>query len=139
MSFQECMPAQQISPSAASRWPLSWAIFAASRNVSAIFAVLALGFSRHLFTPNSAESIRITPYFRTPCFSKTFAIRQAIFTADRNLSLAAASPIAESPTVPGQTGATSEPTVNPWLAILSAITVSSASLASGFVCGRNRK
>ncbi len=139
MSFQECMPAQQISPSAASRWPLSWAILAASRKVWAIFAVLAFGFSRHLPTPNSAESIRITPYFRTPCCSNTFAIRQAIFTAERNFSFAAASPIAESPTVPGQTGATSEPTVKPCFAILSAICPSSASLASGFVCGRNRK
>jgi len=115
------------------------AIFAASRKVSAILAVLALGFSRHLFTPNSAESIRITPYFRTPCFSNTFAIRQAIFTAERNFSRAAASPIAESPTVPGHTGATSEPTENPCSAIRSAIFVSSASLASGWVCGRNKK
>ena len=94
MSFQECMPAQQISPSAASRWPLSFAIVAASRKVSAIFTVLALGFSRHFATPNSAESMRITPYFRTPCRSNTFAIRQAIFTAERNFSRAAASPIA---------------------------------------------
>ena len=113
MSFQECIPAQQISPSAASRWPWSRAIAAASRKVSAILAVLARGFSRHAATPNSAESIRITPYFRTPCRSKMPAIRQAIRTAERNLSRAAASPIAESPTVPGQTGATSEPTVKP--------------------------
>jgi hypothetical protein len=76
-------------------------------------AVLAAGFSRHVATPNSAESIRITPYFRTPCFSNRVAIRQAIFTAERNFSRAAASPIAESPTVPGQTGATSDPTAKP--------------------------
>ena len=83
--------------------------------------------------------MRITPYFRTPCRSKTFAIRQAIFTAERNFSRAAVSPIAESPTVPGHTGATSEPTEKPCLAIVSAICTSSESLASGFVCGRKRK
>jgi hypothetical protein len=115
------------------------AIFAASRKVAAIFVVLARGFSRHFATPNSAESMRITPYFRTPCCSNTLAIRQAIFTAERNFSRAAASPIAESPTVPGQTGATSDPTVKPWAAIMSAIARSSASVASGFVCGRKRK
>ena len=63
----------------------------------------------------------MTPYFLTPCCSNTLAIRHAIFTADKNFSRDSASPIAESPTVPGQTGATSEPTAKPWLAILSAI------------------
>ena len=51
---------------------------------AAIFVVLAFASSRHLATPNSAESIRMTPYFRTPCFSKIPAMRHAIFTALRN-------------------------------------------------------
>ena len=139
MSFQECIPAQQISPSAARRSPCASAILPASRKVSAIFAVFAVGFSRHLFTPNSAESMRMTPPLRTPCLLKSPAIRQAILTALRNFSRCAASPIAESPMVPGQTGATSEPTSKPLLAMRSAMPMISASLASGFVCGRKRK
>ena len=45
----------------------------------------------------------------------------------------------DSPLVPGQTGATSEPTLKPLLAMRSAIFNNSESLASGFVCGRKRK
>ena len=62
-------------------------------------------------TPNSAESMRMTPYLRTPCSLKIFGDAAGHFRRRcRNFSRAAASPIAESPTVPGQTGATSEPT-----------------------------
>src|SRR5262245_55202433 len=46
--------------------------------------------------------------------------------------------MAEPPTVPGQTGATSEPTASPLPAILSAIARIASSLASGSVCGWNR-
>ena len=45
-------------------------------------------------------------------------MRQAILTALRNFACAASSPIAESPTVPGQTGATSDPTANPLPAMI---------------------
>ena len=107
--------------------------------LGATLRVLAFGFSRHLATPNSAESMRITPPLRTPCLLKMPAMRQAIFTALRNFSRCAASPIALSPMVPPQTGATSEPTLNPLPAMMSAIFFRSSSLASGFVCGRKRK
>ena len=43
MLRQECMPPQQISPSAASRSPWSSAIAAASRNVAAMRSVLTRG------------------------------------------------------------------------------------------------
>ena len=73
----------------------------------------------------------MTPYLRTPCLLKMPAMRQAIFTALRNFSCCASSPMAESPTVPGQTGATSEPTAKPLLAMRSAIFFSSSSLRLG--------
>ena len=113
MSFQECMPAQQISPSAASRSPWPAATAAASRKVAAIVLVFAEAFSRHLLIPNSAESMRITPYFRTPCSLKILAIRQALRTASMNFARCTGLPMAESPTVPGQIGATSDPTAKP--------------------------
>src|SRR5574340_467745 len=47
ISFQLCMPPQQISPSAASRSPKSSATVQASRNVSAIFLVLPAGSLAH--------------------------------------------------------------------------------------------
>ena len=43
---QECIPPQQISPSAASRSPWSRAIAAACLNVSAIFCLVARGVLR---------------------------------------------------------------------------------------------
>ena len=133
MSFQLCIPAQQISPSAANRSPWSAAILAASLKVDTILAVLVLESSLHFSTPNSAESIRITPPLRAPCSLKTLAIRQAILTASRNFPFCSSVPMAESPTVPGQTGATKEPISKPLLTIRSAIDFSSSSLASGLV------
>jgi hypothetical protein len=50
------------------------------------------------------------------------------------------SPIAESPTVPGQTGATSEPTANPYgRRSCRRFRFSSSSLASGSVCGEEQE
>ncbi|MGC4003216.1 MAG: hypothetical protein QM811_08810 [Pirellulales bacterium] len=40
--------------------------------------------------------------------------------------------------MPGQTGATNDPTAKPWPAILSAIVRRSDSLASGSMCGWKR-
>jgi hypothetical protein len=57
--------------------------------------------------------MRITPYFRTPCSFSTLAMRQAFFTASTNFSRSSGPPCAVLPTVPGQTGATSEPTASP--------------------------
>ena len=61
MCFHECMPPQQISPSAASRSPSPFAIFPASRNVFAISFVLAFGSVSQSFT-DAALSIRTMPY-----------------------------------------------------------------------------
>jgi hypothetical protein len=83
--------------------------------------------------------MRITPYFLTPCAFSNFAMRQAFFTANTNFSCASGPPKAVSPTVPGHTGATSEPTASPFAAILSAITLRSSSEMSMFVCGSKRK
>ncbi len=97
MSFHECMPAQQISPSAARRSPCCSAILPASRKVSAIIAVFAFGFSRQLATPNSAESMRMTPYLRTPYLLKMPAMRQAIFTALALFVSGAGTPVTQEP------------------------------------------
>ena len=85
MFFQECMPAQQISPSAARRSPLSLATWAASRKVAAIFLVLPLG-SASQWAGLSAESMRMMPYLRTPCSLRILAMRQAFFTATTKLA-----------------------------------------------------
>jgi hypothetical protein len=132
------MPAQQISPSAAMRSPWPSAIFAAFLKVSTMRAVLAFGFSRHFCTPNSAESTRMTPYWRTPCLLRSLAMRQAFSIARRNFCCCSSVPIAESPTVPPQTGATSEPTFRPLEAMRSAICLRLSSEMSGSVCGWNR-
>ena len=113
MSFHECMPAQQISPSAARRSPWSLATLAASRNVAAIFFVLPVG-SASQCAGLSAESMRMTPYLRTPCSLRIFGDAAGLLHGERRSSRGPASlPIAEPPTVPGQTGATSEPTASP--------------------------
>jgi hypothetical protein len=49
------------------------------------------------------------------------------------------SPIADPPPVGGQTGATTEPTTNPFEAILSATRFKSSSLMSMLMCGSKRK
>jgi len=60
MRRQECMPPQQISPSAAMRSPCCWATLPASRKVSAIFFWLPSGSCNQSSTPE-AESMRMTP------------------------------------------------------------------------------
>ena len=62
------------------------------------------GVAFHFSTPNSAESIRITPPLRAPCSLKTLAIRQANFTASRNFCCCSSVHGIQSPAVPGQTG-----------------------------------
>ena len=84
MFCQECMPAQQISPSAASRSPWSSATLAASRNVSAILFVLPCG-SAAQCVGLSAESMRMTPYFRTPCSLSIVGDAAGLFHGDDEL------------------------------------------------------
>ncbi len=120
MSFQECMPAQQISPSAARRSPWSLATLAASRNVSAIFLVLPLGSASQWAGP-SAESMRMTPYLRTPCSLSISAMRQAFSTASDEIRAVLVAAHRRAADGAGQTGATSEPTARPLAAILSAM------------------
>ena len=132
------MPAQQISPSAARRSPLILGDFGRFAERVGDFLACCLWGRRPSALGLSAESMRMTPYLRTPCLLRILAMRQAFSTASTNFLRASASPIAESPTVPGHTGATSEPTAKPFAAILSAIARIASSLASGSVCGWNR-
>src|SRR5690625_6673233 len=65
MVFQDCIPPQQISPSAANDSPKSAATSQASRKVCAISLVLPTGSDSHV-SGSTAESIRITPDGLTP-------------------------------------------------------------------------
>ena len=60
MFFHECMPPQQISPSAARRSPSPLAILPASRKVWAISLVQPFGSLSHAVTP-VALSMRTMP------------------------------------------------------------------------------
>ncbi|MFN9911937.1 MAG: hypothetical protein ACK53L_05115, partial [Pirellulaceae bacterium] len=46
--------------------------------MATILAVLVLGSARHFSIPNSAESMRMTPYWRIPWRLKIPAMRQAL-------------------------------------------------------------
>ena len=116
---QECMPAQQISPSAARRSPCSRAILPASLNVSAILAWLPEGSPAQSPGP-VAESIRTTPFGRTPSSRSVRAMWQPLWTCLRNCLRPSPSSIAEPPPVGGQTGATTVPMVRPRERTLSA-------------------
>src|SRR5271157_1921091 len=94
MLLHPCMPPQQISPSAANRSPWASATSHASRNVSAISFVLATGFSAHSWTP-VAESMRTTPYGRTPRSRSFCAMRQAFSTIVTKRLRSSALPIAD--------------------------------------------
>ena len=81
---------------------------------------------------DDAESIRTTPYGRTPISRSDLAIRQALRIAVRKFSRCLASPIAEAS---NHTGATTEPTTKPLAAILPATAFKSSSLMSILMCG----
>ena len=121
MFFQECMPAQQISPSAARRSPLSLATLAASRNVAAIFLVLPL----RVGVPVGRAVGRVDAddaVLADAVLVEDLGDAAGLFHGQRRTWRGPASlPMAEPPTVPGQTGATSEPTARPLAAILSAM------------------
>ena len=138
IAFHECMPAQQTSPSAARRSPWPAATMPASRNVAAICLIAPFSSFAAALVP-VALSMRMTPYLRTPCSLRMRAMRQALRTASMNFARCSTEPIALSPTVPGHTGATSEPTARFFAAILSAILRMSESLASGSRCEWKRK
>ena len=85
MCFHPCIPPQQISPSAASRSPYPSATVHASRNVSAMRFVFAAGFSAQDAGP-TAESMRTTPYLRTPRSRSFLPMAQALRTWVRKAS-----------------------------------------------------
>ena len=82
---------------------------AALRNVSAIFFVLPAGSFAHS-AGLAAESMRMTPYLRTPRSRSFLPIAQALRTCVRKFFRSSSLPIAEPPPVGGHTGATSDPT-----------------------------
>ena len=137
LRFTLCMPPQQISPSAASRSPNCSATSHACRNVSAIFFVLPAGSFAHS-DGLAAESMRTTPYWRTPMSRSFFAIAHALRTWVRKFLRSSSLPIAEPPPVGGQTGATTDPTARPFPRILSASRFRSSSVESMLTCGSNR-
>ena len=107
---QECMPPQQISPSAASRSPWSRAIVAACLKVSAIFFWLPAG----SLAQSAGRAGRVDPddAVRPDAqLAELLAIRQRLADRGRgNSAAAASSPIAEAS---NQTGATTEPITKP--------------------------
>ncbi len=129
---QLCMPAQQISPSAARRSPKSSAMVHASRKVCAIFLVFPSG-SVAQSLGLAAESIRTIPYCRIFRSRSFRPIRQAFLTCVRNAARSAS-----LPTAGGQTGATSDPARNFFEARLSASLAKSSSEESMSVCGSER-
>src|SRR5205814_5859200 len=107
MCFHPCIAPQQISPSAASRSPYPSATVHASRNVPAIRIVFAVGFSAQDAGP-TAESMRTTPYLRTPRSRSFLPMAQALRTWVRKALRSSSDPMADPPPTGGQTGATSE-------------------------------
>jgi hypothetical protein len=79
----ECIPPQQISPSAANLSPYSSAMSQAALNVSAIFDWLPSGSLTQSAGP-VALSIRTTPWGRTPIWRSLLAISQPLRTWVRN-------------------------------------------------------
>ena len=132
------MPAQQISPSAASRSPNSSAMVQASRKVWAMRLVLASG-SLAQSPALAAESMRTIPDFRMPRSRNLRPMRQDFFTCVRNAARSASLPMAEPPPVGGHTGATREPARSPLAARFSARRARSSSEESISVCGSERK
>ena len=106
-------------------------------NVSAIRRVFASGSFDHS-DGDEAESMRTTPYVRTPVLRSFCPIAHALRTCVRKLRRSSSVPIADPPPVGGHTGATSEPTANPFEPIVSARRAMSAALASMLTCGSKR-
>ena len=112
MVRQECMPPQQISPSATMNSPWSAAMSPASRKVSAMRAELALG-SLSQASTEVDESMRMPPVGRMPSSRIWRPISEALRTWVRNCSRSSGEPMAEPPPAPAQIGATKEPTSRP--------------------------
>ncbi len=110
---------------------------AASRNVAAIFFVLPTGSAAQSPGPQ-AESIRTTPYFRTPRSFSFCAMAQAFRTCPTNALRSASVPMADPPPVGGHTGATIDPINRPRFATESRSFLRSSSVESISVCGSDR-
>ena len=133
MFLQECMPPQQISPSAANLSPKSAATSQALWNVSTINFELPFGSFAQSATP-AAESIRIMPLGRIPILRNSAPISQERRTMSTKVSRASLSPIA----FPAQIGATKLPISNPCAATLSAKAFAPSLPLSMSKCGGNK-
>ncbi len=133
MARHECMPPQQISPSAASHSPSSSAMSQALVKVSMIMRVLPAGSLAQSATPPD-ESMRTTPEGRAPSSRRRRPMRHALRTCSSQWARCSASPKAQ----PLQTGATSEPMARPLSAAVSARRFRSSSVESISTCGAHR-